>query len=500
MIEYIIVQAGGRGSRLDELTKNKPKALVPVDNLPMLFHLFRQFPDRKFIIIGDYKFGVLEKYLQAFAGADYRLVNSHGKTGNCAGLSRALSYIPDGAPLLLIWCDLILPDGHLLPDGSRQMIGISRGFPCRWKYENGKLAEEPSSEYGVAGYFVFREKAALSGVPESGEFAAWLQQKEMSFEPLALDGTREYGLYSEWAKLPMPKCRPFNRLERRGDRIVKYPIDGQGRQLAKRETDWYRLAAASGIRNIPHIDQYEPLCMEYIEGKNLYETAEISPEEKKRILARIVSCLKEIHSLGQIKADRDSCYEAYIGKTAERLAKVRELIPFAGDRRIRINGRSCRNVFYHLEELEALVMSGLPEYFCVIHGDCTFSNILLREDHTPVLIDPRGYFGHTEICGDPAYDWAKLYYSLVSNYDQFNLKRFRLDIGENEVSLEIASSHWESMEDTFFSLLSGEVTPKRLKLLLSIIWLSLTSYAWENYDSVCGAFYQGLYYLEEVLP
>ena len=54
-MKYIIVQAGGRGSRLKNLTDNKPKALVPIDNLPMLFHLFRRYKDKKFIIISDYK-------------------------------------------------------------------------------------------------------------------------------------------------------------------------------------------------------------------------------------------------------------------------------------------------------------------------------------------------------------------------------------------------------------------------------------------------------------
>ena len=41
-MKYIIVQAGGKGTRLGYLTKNKPKALVPVNNLPMIFHLFRK--------------------------------------------------------------------------------------------------------------------------------------------------------------------------------------------------------------------------------------------------------------------------------------------------------------------------------------------------------------------------------------------------------------------------------------------------------------------------
>lgn len=35
--DYVVVQAGGKGTRLETLTANKPKALVPVDNLPMIF-------------------------------------------------------------------------------------------------------------------------------------------------------------------------------------------------------------------------------------------------------------------------------------------------------------------------------------------------------------------------------------------------------------------------------------------------------------------------------
>lgn len=66
-LKYIVVQAGGKGSRMERLTRNKPKALVPVNNLPMIFHLFKKFQDKKFIVIGDYKFDVLKKYLYIFA-------------------------------------------------------------------------------------------------------------------------------------------------------------------------------------------------------------------------------------------------------------------------------------------------------------------------------------------------------------------------------------------------------------------------------------------------
>ena len=62
MMDHIIVQAGGRGSRLEYLTDNRPKALVPIDNLPMLFHLFRKYPDKRYVVIADYQKDVLREY------------------------------------------------------------------------------------------------------------------------------------------------------------------------------------------------------------------------------------------------------------------------------------------------------------------------------------------------------------------------------------------------------------------------------------------------------
>ena len=89
MFDYIIVQAGGKGTRLGYLTKNKPKALVPVENLPMIFHLFRKYPDKRFVIIADYKREVLKKYMGCFADVKYRIVEASG-TGTSSGVGKAI--------------------------------------------------------------------------------------------------------------------------------------------------------------------------------------------------------------------------------------------------------------------------------------------------------------------------------------------------------------------------------------------------------------------------
>ena len=98
-----------------------------------------------------------------------------------------------------------------------------------------------------------------------------------------------------------------------------------------------------------------------------------------------------------------------------------------------------------------------------------------------------------------AYDWAKLYYSLIGNYDQFNLKRFDLNIKENEVEFIIQSSNWEDCKELFFQLVGDEICEEQMDLIHTIIWLSLTTYAWQDYDSICGAFYNGVILAENLI-
>lgn len=494
-MDYIIVQAGGKGTRLGYLTKNKPKALVPVQNLPMLFHLFQKYPDKRFIIIADYQKEVLHEYLNCFAKVKYQVIDAQG-AGTCGGIRQALRLLPEKQPFMLVWSDLILPEKLELPADTEDYIGISSTFPCRWSYAEGKFWEERSYEHGVAGFFLFTDKSKLEKVPESGELVRWMQEQHMTFREISLAGTKEFGLLEEYEKLEQEKCRPFNKMTMTEDTVVKEGIDEQGRKLAMRECRWYEKAKENRISILPHIYGTDPLKMERIYGKNIYEY-DLPYTDKRIILEKLVTALKELHHTEKYPADSFSCKEAYFNKTFYRIHPVRDLIPFANQPEIIINGKRCRNVFFHKRELERKLEQITCSEFCFIHGDCTFSNMMLRENGSPVLIDPRGYFGHMELYGDPLYDWSKLYYSIVGNYDRFNLKDFRLTIGEQEVTLEIGSNHWEDMEQDFFEMTGAD--REQIKLIHAVIWLSLTTYAWQDYDSVCGAFYNGLYYLEDIL-
>ena len=138
-LNYIIVQAGGKGTRMESLTANKPKALVPIDNLPMIFHLFRKYPSKKFIIIGDYKYDVLDRYLKEFAEVDYKIVCGTGHTGTCAGLKEAIAYIPNGQRFMLIWCDLVLSDDYEIPQTENNVIEFLKIFLAVGSMKMGNL-------------------------------------------------------------------------------------------------------------------------------------------------------------------------------------------------------------------------------------------------------------------------------------------------------------------------------------------------------------------------
>jgi GTP:adenosylcobinamide-phosphate guanylyltransferase/aminoglycoside phosphotransferase len=494
-INYFIVQAGGKGARLKHLTRNKPKCLVPVDNLPIVFHLFRQFPQKKFIIIGDYKQGVLEKYLDAFAEVQYVTVHASG-TGTCSGIRQAMDMIPPASPFALIWSDIMLPPGFMMDNlEEADYIGISCGFECRWSFVDGALVEKPSRRDGVAGFFIFRNAEILKAVPGEGEFVRFLAEQNSAFARLDLEGAAEMGTLRDIADAGAAekyRCRPFNRMEVKDAIFIKVPVDDQGEKLAVRERAWYREAGKYGFTKIPQIRSFDPLAMKRVDGQNIYRAA-LDDTQKKRVIDTLIGSLEELHQLKKTGSDVFSIMEAYYRKTLARIEKVRNLIPFADKQEIRINGKDCRNIYFFLDEFRELVKKHLyAPSFSFIHGDCTFSNTMVDDQLQVTFLDPRGYFGFTEIYGDPAYDWAKVFYSINGNYDQFNNRKFSLDIRSNEVVLEIASSGWERFSGYFLSKLPPPASAIKIKLIHAVIWLSLTTYAWEDYDSICGAFYKGL--------
>lgn len=113
-------------------------ALKYVETLLMLFHMFRKYPKKRFIIIADYKKEVMRNYLALFADIKYNIVGVSG-TGTCSCVKQVIDLTPDSKPFMLIGSALMLPIDFRLPDGyesdtgepSDDYVGLFQIFSCR---------------------------------------------------------------------------------------------------------------------------------------------------------------------------------------------------------------------------------------------------------------------------------------------------------------------------------------------------------------------------------
>lgn len=500
----IIVQAGGLGTRMKSLTASKPKALIPVFNKPILFHLFDSFrgASNEFIVIGDYMYDVLDNYLMTFAkDTRYILLRAKGK-GNAAGIQDALRLVPDDEPILLIWSDLILPKGFEIDSSIPGcQIGVV-DFPCSWRVVDNKLVHEKGDKNGVAGLYVFDRKNRLETLPNEGSFTTWLSKQDFPMTALPIDGCKDVGTLQAYQALDNTKfrCRPYNHIDVREKEVVKTGLTEEARSFIKREVEWYKLAQRLGFANIPCLMNEEPMTLSRVNGQNLFLST-LSSDGRSAALAKMSDALALLHSLSRSDANAWDLYAEYYTKTLNRLISIAPALPFSGQETIVINGNPCINILKNQEVLRTAVLNTLMDtYFTLYHGDCQLTNTLLDAHGNVFFIDPRGYFGKTKNLGDVRYDWAKVYFAIKGNFDQFNVKRFNLGLKKDSVDFSIASGGWEFLEKEFFNRIpEGEGIEKEIKLIHAIIWLSLASHAWEDFDSMCVAYYNGLALFNEWL-
>ena len=113
--------------------------------------------------------------------------------------------------------------------------------------------------------------------------------------------------------------------------------------------------------------------MEKIKGQNIFEYAFLTKGFKKALLTKIVVALNDLHNLiPTIPAKVEDCESNYITKTFERLEKVKELVPFAKDEFVIINGKKCTNIFAIKDKISSDIRSMYPKVFHLIHGFARF--------------------------------------------------------------------------------------------------------------------------------
>ena len=200
-------------------------------------------------------------------------------------------------------------------------------------------------------------------------------------------------------------------------------------------------------------------------------------------------------------SDKKDLKEVYITKTLDRLNSVSKIIPnFKNAQSFTINGKKCKNYLNpnYKKNFKDIINILDVKYFSPIHGDPTFSNLLIKKNLAPVFIDPRGYFyKDNSIYGDVNYDFSKVYYSAIGNYDFFNRRKFKLYIDNFSVEILLDNILHYDVSDIFKNY--SKENYNKIKILHGLIWLSLSGYVKDDIDSILASFYNGLYWLNKAL-
>lgn len=490
-IKYVIIQAGGKGTRLGKYATNRPKCLVPVHGTPMIIKTLEVYRDKTVIIIGDTHFDMLYNYITEISDFENFILLKTDESGTAAGISSALGHIPNNEPFIITWSDLFFEEEQKFEFDTEILVGLAGNFDCRWSLSGGKFENVPSQENGVSGFFAFKNKQKFDKLTTDKSFVRGFLSD--CYYPHEISSFTHYGCFEvgtieKYEEILEQEVnhRFFNEVKIKGNKVYKKCIDSSYDKVHEAEKQWYDHVNHSFTR-IPIIHSVNPLVMSRVNGKHAWDIK----ENKDWVIDNYCDALQQLHSIEQVSCGSISdCVETYMNKPHQRVMQVRHIIKDFASPVITINNKSCRNPFCDMKSYETIIEDNLLKNisYNVIHGDCTFSNSLIDVKNQVWFIDPRGIFGKTKVYGDIRYDWAKFYYSAVGNYDKINSKQFRVDLTDG-VKLEIESNGYEHFGE--YIIQRSRMTKLEMLLIHAGIWFSLSGYVKEDTDAILYSFYKG---------
>jgi GTP:adenosylcobinamide-phosphate guanylyltransferase len=494
----IVIQAGGKGTRLRYLGWNKPKCLMPVEGKPLMYHIFNKYPSASFHIIGDYKFDILEKYLKINPPKiNFKLYKTSGK-GTCCGIADVVKNLDDN-PIVVTWGD-ILYRKKIDFCGPDSVIYKTSCYSSRYRCYETSIVKEKTTVDGIAGIFYFPNKKMLLNVNSEGSFMTWVKNNVKNYIIKDCFGLDELGDFEHYSKILSKgtKSRFFNHLQITDRTVVKECIVEEYSHLIKKEQNWYKFMKTKGFKNIPTVISEDPFILERIKGIHPFEAPIAS---LNKIMNNVFNSLEEMHNISSVRSNHKELHSVYVKKTTDRLGIIYDLLPFKDKQFITINGLKCKNVFFQKDFsiIEDIFCSLTTDKFNSIHGDPSASNILIRDDLSPVFIDPRGYFYNGLIYGDRYYDYAKFYFSMVSGYDLYNRKKFILYYDKDTAEIFIDNQLLSVESEKIFNKKFSDLELYKIKLINCLIWFGMSVYAIDDVDSIIAAHLLGLYNLEKTI-
>lgn len=293
----------------------------------------------------------------------------------------------------------------------------------------------------------------------------------------------------------------FNDITVDEDVVIKTYKNEKGRNKINKEAAFYQYIQENNIPfTMPNVINHSDgiLKIKYIQNtKTLLEY--INEDNLDTTIKNVMFSLKKMH-----KYTHEINKETFLSDINQELgSKVLgrynetewNTIP-SYNKIISVNGvKINKNIHYYLDKIKDEITDIIKEeyvtpVYSVVHGDTHLNNILIDNSEKVYFIDPRGYFGNTNIYGLKEYDYAKFLFGL-SGYSYFDM----YDINE----LEIVDGDLNvGFIDTFIGVYQKSIF-NRLTILLSLsIWLGNNG-TFENKNKSVASLMIAFYMCEMIL-
>jgi len=470
----VLIPSAGLGTRLGETSKNLNKALVALDNKPVISHVIEKFPKHIEIVLAlGYKGDLLKQYLDmAHSDRNITYVNVSKFQGDGAGLGLTVLECKKYLQCPFIFCtnDTVILEE--IPEPTQNWVGFAeiennknyRSFKISKNYDVEKVCEKQEASLSstkpyiglaaIKDYNAFwqsMEKGRNYGSIQSGEsyaIKAMLEQ-DIRFKAKKFTWYDTGNIESlEYAKNILRSENSPEILEKPNEaiwfvngRVIKYSADSSF--ISERVSRATRLKGY-----VPEITANSKNMYSY----RMLNGQVISKAANSHTFFNLLQYLEhfwEPVKLTTTQSDefKKTCNKFYKDKTNNRVKLYLDRFSEQDEQQI-INGKEIPTVKEVLNKVPwGLLEDGQPHRF---HGDLHFENILLCETGQFCLLDWRQNFGGLQEYGDIYYDFAKILHGLIVSHELVNKECFTILQNENIVSYDLHRKHSLVKNETNF--------------------------------------------------
>lgn len=442
----IVIVAGGLGTRFGRLSVF-PKILLPTNKYNSILEEDLSIIDLKenkvFLIINSKFFPMTNNYLKVnHLDNKVKLIISNNVNGSYNSIINAWKHSSDfpTKDVLFIWSDIVLKSIPSFDKENNIVFTYTNGQKYRYKIENNKISLTDKYDGNVPGVYYINDLENVFLYNEN-DFDNYdlIDAIKDSFAPVIsveLESLFEYRDYETYINKIKEytnnnfKTRFFNKLDfdDKTNTLIKKAIDTDYYPIIEKEYNWYEYGKKYDTTEsfnsvVPKTYYYvnHSFSMEYLNDfKPLHlvlKSEDMTIEKVKKIYSNIKNAIDKVGFISK-DVDKDLVFnpdlrKEVIDKVISRCDKIYYmLISYDREHMIKLLEKAFKYLF-KLERKENVK-------YKFGHGDLNGSNILVNPNTLEVkFVDPRGYFGNTDLFIWPEYEYAKLLYCLYG-YDDFN--------------------------------------------------------------------------------